>query len=270
MATTTRVPELAALGAAAGTAIGRHLDSAFRALARSEHCVQESRFLRLITGEPHPFGNFALVSDPVDVDVTREAIDPLLARNVAAAVLFPDMEVPAAVQSYLRDQGFTPHTAMPAMGVNIPSLKPTVLPAGYDLVRIGDGDDGEEWVRQFAVGYELPLGVAQCFSPVALKADTSPDATMQFFAIRRSGAIVGTSVCYLDKGLAGIYCVSTVPTERRKGLGAHATVEPLRLAARLGYQVGILQASAAGHALYRSLGFADFGGVPLYVRMPAC
>jgi hypothetical protein len=102
-----------------------------------------------------------------------------------------------------------------------------------------------------------------------LHADTSPDARMQFFAIRRSGAIVCTSACYLEEGLAGIYCVSTLPTERRNGLAAHATAEPLRLAAQLGYRVGILQSSESGHTLYKSLGFADFGGVPFYIRIPA-
>jgi hypothetical protein len=238
-------------------------------MVRGEHLIEESGFLRLITGEPHPFGNFALVSAPVDVDATSAAVDPLVAKNVAAAVIFPDMEVPAAIDAYLTRLGFVAHGAMPAMGVNIASLAPTVLPDGYEFVRIGSGDDGEEWARQFALGYELPLGVAQCFSPVALRADPSPDAAIQFFAIRRHGTIVCTSVCYLDEGLAGIYCVSTLPTERRKGLGAHATAEPLRLAARLGYQVGILQSSEVGHAVYRSLGFADFGGVPVYVRIPA-
>jgi hypothetical protein len=252
-----------------GTAIGRHLDNTFRAMVRSEHRVEGTRFLRLLTGEPHPFGNFAVVSAPVDVDATREAVDPLVAGSVPAAVIFSGMEVPADVDAYLTGQGFTPHDAMPAMSVNIASLKPTALPDGYELVRIGDGDDGEEWVRQFAAGYELPLGVARCFSPVALHAGTSPDAKMQFFAIRRNGTIVCTSACYLDEGLAGIYCVSTLPTERGQGLGAHATAEPLRLAAGLGYRVGILQSSEAGHSLYRSLGFADVGGVPLYIRIPA-
>jgi hypothetical protein len=269
MKPSTRIPASAAPGAATGTAIGRHLDSTFRAMVRSEHRVEETRFLRLLTGEPHPFGNLALLSAPVDVDAAREAVDPLIAGSVPAVVIFPGMEVPADVDAYLTEQGFTPHAAMPAMAVNIASLKPTAMPDGYELVRIGDGDDGAEWVRQFAVGYELPLGVAQCFSPVALHADRSPDAKMQFFAIRRNGTIVCTSACYLDEGLAGIYCVSTIPTERGKGLGAHATAEPLRLAARLGYRVGILQSSEAGHSLYRSLGFADVSGVPLYIRIPA-
>ena len=73
---------------------------------------------------------------------------------------------------------------------------------------------------------------------------------------------------YLQNGVAGIYAVSTAPDHRRKGLGAHATAEPLRIAAKLGYCVGILQASGPGQPVYRRLGFNEFGPIPLFVRMP--
>jgi hypothetical protein len=250
-------------------AIGRHMDRAFRAMVRGGPHAEDRRFLRLLTGEPHPFGNLALLSAPVDLDATRDAVEPLVAADLPAAVIFPDLEVPAGVDAYLTARGFGAHDPMPAMGVDIDRVQLTALPDGYELVRVGDGPDGVEWTRQFAAGYELPLGVAQCFSPDALHADTSPESALQFFAVRRNGTIVATSACYLDGGLAGIYCVSTIPEERRKGLGAHATAEPLRLAARLGYRVGILQSSDAGHGVYLGLGFADFGGIPLYVRIPA-
>lgn len=268
LATGTHVPGLTALATAAGAAIGRHMDAAFRAMVRGDGRTEGPLTLRVITGEPHPFGNFALVSAPVSIDVLREAVDPLAAQHAPSAILFPDGAPTADADAYLAAQGFVAHGIMPAMGVDIDRLQPTTLPQGCEFVRVGHGADGEEWVRQFAAGYELPPGVARCFSPVALRASTSPDADVQFFAIRRRGAIVATSALYLDQGLAGIYCVSTIPGERRKGLGAHATAEPLRLAAALGYRVGVLQSSEAGHGVYRALGFADFGGVPLYVRMP--
>jgi ribosomal protein S18 acetylase RimI-like enzyme len=245
------------------------MDLAFRAMVRGVPHDARPKFLRLLTGEPHPFGNFAVLSASADVDATREAVEPIVARKVPAAVIVSGIDVPTDIDAYLTGKGFALHGALPAMGVDIESLKPTKLPDGYEFVRVGGGADGAEWERQFAIGYELPIGVAQCFSPVAFGADTSPDSSLQFFAVLRRGTIVCTSVCSLHDGLAGIYCVSTIPEERQKGLGGHATAEPLRLAARAGYQVGVLQSSEAGHSLYRSLGFADFGGVPLYVSIPA-
>jgi predicted GNAT family acetyltransferase len=97
----------------------------------------------------------------------------------------------------------------------------------------------------------------------------APDAPLQFFAIRRNGKVAATSMLYLADGLAGIYCVATREEERGKGFGAHVTAEPLRAALRLGYRVGVLQSSPAGHSVYLSLGFADVGTVPMFVRMPA-
>jgi GNAT superfamily N-acetyltransferase len=269
MASMTPYPSLAAIGAAAGSAIGRHLETTFRDMVGGENVANEAAFLTLISGEPHPLGNMALLSAPADLASAQAAVEPLVASGMPSAVLFPGLQVPPpAIDAYLSERGFASHGALPAMGVDIARLKATALPDGYEFIRIGGGADGEEWVRQFAVGYELPLGVARYFSPVSLRASTSADAPMQFFAIRKGGKIVSTSVCRLKDGVAGIYCVSTIPDERRKGLGEYVTAEPLRLAARLGYGVGILQSSEAGYPVYRKLGFVDFGGVPIYLRIP--
>ena len=46
------------------------------------------------------------------------------------------------------------------------------------------------------------------------------------------------------------------------------TAEPLRAARALGYRVGVLQSSEAGHSVYRRLGFADYGVVPMYLLLP--
>jgi ribosomal protein S18 acetylase RimI-like enzyme len=258
---------LAAIGNDIGPLIGRHLDTAFRAMVRGPNVAAGRAYFRWLTGEPHPMGNCAVLAPGIDAASAREAIEPLVASPLPTAVLLAGMDVPAEIGAYLGERGYGAG-ALPAMAVDIAGLKDTALPPGYEFVRVGGGDDGEQWVRQFAAGYEIPLGVTQYFSPVALRASTAADAPMQFFAVRRDGAIVGTSVCYLNDGVAGIYCVSTVPAERRKGLGEHLTAEPLRLAAKLGYRVGVLQSSEAGYSVYRKLGFADFGGVPIHVRMP--
>ncbi|HSF77517.1 MAG TPA: GNAT family N-acetyltransferase [Steroidobacteraceae bacterium] len=258
---------LSEMGTTVGRAIGEHWDITCRALARGEHAVAEPAFFRLMTGESHPFANMAFISPSADLAVARAAVEPLIASGTPAAAAFPGMDVPSGIGAYLVEHGFT-SGGVPAMGVDIASLEPTTLPAGYEFTRIGGGPEGEEWVRQMAAGFAIPLIAARCFSPASPEADNSPDSPARFYAIRRNGVIVATSACYLSDGMAGIYCVSTLPEERGKGLGAHATAEPLRLAAKQGYGVGILQSSEAGYPVYRRLGFGDFGKVPFYVRMP--
>jgi hypothetical protein len=57
--------------------------------------------------------------------------------------------------------------------------------------------------------------------------------------------------------------------ERHRGLGAHATAETLCAARRLGDRVGVLQSPEAGHSIYLGLGFGDYLGIPMLIRMPA-
>ena len=76
------------------------------------------------------------------------------------------------------------------------------------------------------------------------------------------------SVMPSAKSAVSTTAVATLPEARGQGLGAHVTAEPLRRAQALGYRVGVLQSSDAGHPVYRRLGFQDVGAVPLFVRMP--
>lgn len=255
-------------GKAIGIRAARHLDLVFRSLKVQHGVESAANYFRLITGEAHPMGNLAIVCDPDNLEVTQAAVGPLLSCGFPTFLIYP-LGVGEALSRYVMAAGFVSQDAMPAMAVDIERMPATAMPPGYRCVRIGAGEDGRAWSETLAVGYGLPPGLARIFSPEALGADMADDASVQFFAILRSGRTVATSMLYLEDGLAGIYCVATLSEERGKGLGAHATAEPLRLAHRQGYRVGVLQSSPAGHSVYRGLGFADVSALPMFMRMPA-
>ena len=224
--------------------------------------------MRVVTREAHPFGNLAIVSDPNDLASTQAAIGPLLGVDFPGALLYP-RGIADAVRSAIAAHGFADHGVMPAMAVDIAHMPATTLPPGYAWARVGPGNDGLAWAETLAVGYGLPQNVANLFSPDVFGADRAPGADVQYFSIRRNQQTVATSLLYLADGLAGIYCVATLPEQRGKGLGGYATAEALRVARRLGYDVGVLQSSPMGHAVYRGLGFVDCGEVAMFVRSPA-
>jgi GNAT superfamily N-acetyltransferase len=250
-----------------GARAAGHLDLAFRQMMVGRGAEVGRGFLRLMTGERHPLGNVAVVSDAGDLATTRAAVLPLLDCGQPAAVLYT-RGVSEAVAEAVAALGFAGPAEMPAMAVDIGRLGSTALPPGYDLVRVGDLTGSRAWTAALAEGYPLPPGLAHHFSPEFLGAGGADDAPLQFFAVLRDGRTVATSMLCLEDGLAGIYCVATLPGERGKGLGAHVTAAALLAARRIGYRVGILQSSPEGHSIYRRLGFADFGAVPMFVRMP--
>lgn len=267
MSQATMVPSIASVRDEIGLRAARHLDTTFRAVMRPPAAEHRPGFIRVITGEPHPLGNAAIVSDPSDPTTVRTAAAPLQASGFPSAVLFTEGVTADATQT-LEAMGFTYEGAMPAMAVDIDALGDTALPAGYAWARVGADRIGSAWASAMATAYPLPIGLARLFSPDALGADMAPDAAIQFFAVLKDGEPVATSMLLLADGLAGIYCVSTLAAERGRGLGAHATAQALREAQKLGYRVGILQSSPDGHSVYLKLGFQDLAGIPMFVRMP--
>jgi hypothetical protein len=250
-----------------GVRIENQMDPAFRSmLGHGPEVVRQAGFLRLITGEPHCFGNFAFVSDQSVLTGAMDAIEPLCHCGAPAAVLAPQRLRPQ-IDDQLRQRGFALDHPMPAMAVEIDRLDDAGLPADCTLVRIGGNPaEHEAWARAFADGFELPLPVSRAFAPRAGDVDPSANAPAQYFAIARASQFIATTMLYLDDGLAGLYCVSTIPSERRRGLARSATVATLRRALPLGYTIGVLQSSPAGHSIYRRLGFREYGNVLMYVR----
>jgi GNAT superfamily N-acetyltransferase len=259
-------PSIAAIGGSIGNLIAGHIDLAFRRLLHGPGVETERGFIRLITGAPHPFGNFVLLNDPADLDGLEHAMAPLLNCGAPSAVLFTG-EVPAQTLDKMAQSGFAQVPGMPAMGVEIDKLSDTPLPGGFTFARFGaSADESRRWSEAFADGYELPRIVGTCFAPCE---STAADPDVHYYAILKDGSPVCTSVMFLKDGVAGIYGVATLPQERGQGLGAFVTAEPLRLARKLGYRVGVLQASEIGRPVYKRLGFEEYGAVPLFVRMPS-
>jgi hypothetical protein len=84
MNSNNRDSSTAAMGENIGLVASAHIDRAFRQILRGPMVVAERRFVRLITGEAHPFGNLAIVSDRADPRGTQTALEPLRACGAPA------------------------------------------------------------------------------------------------------------------------------------------------------------------------------------------
>ncbi len=220
--------------------------------------------IQIITGQPHPFGNFG-------IGMTTEEVEPvasaLAEANVPAALFFGGGTT-SSVAERLVPLGFGLAATMPAMAVDIAALPETNLPDGYQFERTPPDAPGAIWAKALADGYGVPFGIADLMSPTFVPVSGTEDETIQYFHVRHNGQSVGVSMLVLGQGVAGIYCVATLPDHRGRGIGAALTAEPLRWASRQGYQIGVLQSSDMGHPVYRRLGFEDVGTVQMFLRQP--
>ena len=225
----------------------------------------ERDFLALVTGEPHPFANFGIVSDARDVASVRAVAQTLAECNAPSLIGFHE-DVGGEVQAILATQGFGEPDPMPVMAAEIEKIGATSLPAGYKF-RIAGHEDAEAWTQVIVESFGFPKSVAELLSPHRPPKNSDVEQA-HFVAVFQGTRAVAAAGLYLDGQIAGIYSVGTVPSERGKGLGAHVTASAFRLAQDLGYKVGVLQSSTAGYPVYKRLGFRDLGSVPLYFRVP--
>lgn len=255
------------LGPGIADFIAAHMGLTFGHMLRGPNVQRSDQLILYTTGQPHPFGNAAVLARADDPTSAAQATSALAKCNAPSAIILPDAPAPV-VADQLKSAGFVFAEHMPRMAMDLEHLKPSEIPEDHEFVRITTPAQSAQWVDAFAAGYELPRPVAALFAPDAAPLDPSIDAPAQFFAILKRGRMVSTSMVYMRDGVAGIYCISTAPQERGRGLGAFVTAQTLRVAGAQGYAVGILQASEAGHPIYRKLGFAEFGAMSLFVRIP--
>lgn len=242
-----------------------HALTSFRRMLSGQGVDRGSDFVRVVTGAAHPFGNFVCMADGLDSSRMKSAIEPLLRCGAPSAVMVCG-PVGSDSADELRANGFELDGGIIAHAFDIDTMTATALSAGYRFARAESTRERDQWADAFARGYGLPMQAAAPWA-AAVGESNRPDDSLQFFWIFKDEQPVCTSALALSDGVAGIYAVSTLPSERRKGLGAFATAQPLRLARALGYRVGVLQATRDGAPVYQRLGFKEFGEIPLFVRM---
>src|SRR5262249_58376161 len=84
------------------------------------------------------------------------------------------------------------------------------------------------------------------------------DEPLQFCLATLDGEHVATAQILYAAGVAGVYCVATIPAARRQGIGAAITLAGLRAARARGYRAAVLGATTLGFPVYARLGFRTY------------
>ena len=214
----------------------------------------------VLTPVQHPFLNNVLHTQLTPETADREISDALAyfrSRGVTDVSWWvePDSQ-PADLAERLMARGLTYYEGGPGMAADLLALHEEGS-ASPDLVieAVADKAGFRLWIEAFRKGYELTD--AHTSGMVELFGSLSFDLPLRHYVGLLEGKPVAASQLFLGAGVAGIYCVGTVPEARRQGFGAAVTLAALRDARALGYRVGILHSSAMGFPVYERLGFRE-------------
>jgi GNAT superfamily N-acetyltransferase len=99
--------------------------------------------------------------------------------------------------------------------------------------------------------------------PSDLLSDVDP-GEFHFLLARRDGEVVATGLAFDLDGDCGIYNVSTLERERRRGLGTALTARLAYDAAARGCRTATLQSTGMAEGVYAAVGFRDLGAILEY------
>ncbi|MDD9866609.1 MAG: hypothetical protein OXS32_09685 [Verrucomicrobiales bacterium] len=242
-------------------------DNVFREYFHGPDVVTDDWYFRINSGLPHPMGNLLITGNQNNVGVLSDGIAPLCSDEFPSGVVCLG-EVGEEADALLKARGFQLAEEMPAMAIDLQNLTETTLGDEYTFRQVGP-DEHDLWVDAFAKGYELPPAFAERIGPAHAGSVAKENEEHRHYLVYHDDLPVSTSLDLIRNEIVEVYCISTVPEYRGKGLAKHVTAEPLRIAAGEGYKTAFLQASLQGAPVYCHLGFDTFGVLPLYVRIPA-
>jgi GNAT superfamily N-acetyltransferase len=206
------------------------------------------------------------------VRLEPEAVDSLLETLIAKArrrkinlhCWITQETKPANLAEHLTTHGFTHIGDGIGMAIDLSNMNEAErAPAGFRIIEVEDDDSLKTWCRRSGTGFGIPEhAIPSIFEYFTM--DIKLKQPLKFYLGLLDGKPVATSMYYLAKGVAGIYFVATLAEARNKGIGFAITQKPLLEARKMGYRVGILQASKMGKPVYLRLGFKEYSLIGSY------
>ncbi len=179
----------------------------------------------------------------------------------------PDTNPPNLADELLA-RGFTAVADMPGMLADLRTLASAPLPGGVTIERVTDAASATAWCEITCESFALSPRLNAVFHGLLMASAASAGGRTHHFLGLLDGAPVATASLVTAHDAAGIYCVATLPAARRRGIGAAMTRHAMHVARTAGIVTAMLQASPAGEAVYREIGFEERCRVRQYLWKP--
>ncbi|MFX0029609.1 MAG: GNAT family N-acetyltransferase [Candidatus Hermodarchaeota archaeon] len=158
----------------------------------------------------------------------------------------------------LEKNGFLNVYQQAGMAVELKDLKNIAINENeLNIKKIDDKNDLKQWIKVVSSTFGIKIDPALIES-LFLEREAG------FFLGIFKGKPISALMLYLSSGVAGLHAVSTLLEYRNKGFGLAISKTALIYAFKLGFRVGVLQASSMGERVYRKLGFKKYCDIISY------
>ena len=221
-----------------------------------------------ITGIYFPWCNVAFRARlaPSEIDTTVEGvIAKARTKNVPLQWWIGRDTRPGNLGEHLKGHGFIHRGDAPGMAIDLYNMHENRSKlSNLTITEVNGVDDLKIWCHVTSVGYGIRERGEQALIDWFTK-DIALQQPLKFYLGWLKGKPVATSLLFMARGVAGLYFVATIPEARRQGIGYAITLEPLQEARKMGYRVGIMQASEMGEPVYLKMGFKEYCKIGSYV-----
>lgn len=217
----------------------------------------------LVTDIPDHFMNVVVCSQlpQVDIeDIFEEAMAHFRELNVSRLSWLIEENVHAEdVKNHLLSHGLILRDSFAVeMAADLRALPDdSLLPDGLSILPVENRDTLQQWIRVASSGFGVAEKNENAWCDIFDNVVFAPP--FQTYLAFLNHKPVATAQLFAFAGVAGVYNITCLPEARGRGIGTALTVAPLLAARKMGYRVGILQASELGLNVYRKLGFQEYG-----------
>jgi GNAT superfamily N-acetyltransferase len=164
-------------------------------------------------------------------------------------------DAPDNLSQHLENHGFTRNYGR-GMALEIDKLQVPPVPDGFTHKKVNIQELAEIRARLLPKAYGMPDHVQDFLTKVSLSIKIREDYVHYLGFL--DGEPVACSTVFYSDGVAGIHSVATLPSARRRGIGAYISAVPLFEARDRGYKVSVLYASEMGFKVYERLGYVEY------------
>lgn len=245
-------------------AIERNPDALWRLTASkmpaAEYAVANGVALTAL-GLPHYMFNFASLARPEpgaeDLAIAN-AIRFFEGKGLPWAWQIGPASGPTDLGERLVAAGLVHSHSTPGMGIDLRHYSAPPV----DVLEVVDETSLGTWVEAALAAFGMPSEFAVMFTALYSPDNSQP---IRYFYAVEDGKAVSTSMVFYGAGVAGIYCVGTIPEARKRGHGEKVMHACMQAALGDGYDVAILHSSRMGFPLYERLGFKEYCKIDYYL-----